>query len=226
MQETDSSAGLRAARALLTCSVVAGPLFLLIFVIQIFVRPQFHFTRSEPSLLSIGSPGWIQIANFVIGGLLVIAGATGMRVALRSRKGRFWGPLLLGVFGLGEVGVGVFVVDPVRSPTSITFHGTMHLICGGVGFVALMAACFVFVRTFASLKQKLWAVFCGVTGLLFLAAFVSAAQQNQGATRIQFFLNLIFVLEWVWVSLISKQLMAKVPVSEAALGTSMGETLP
>jgi len=106
----------------------------------------------------------------------------GMRGALRSRKGRFWGPLLLGIFGLGQVGVGIFVVDQVRSPTSITFHGTMHVVCGGVGFVALMAACFVFVRTFVSLRQWLWAISCAVTGLLFLGAFVSAAQQNQGAT--------------------------------------------
>ena len=226
MQETNSTAGLRTIRTLLTCGLVAGPLFLVVFVIQILVRPEFHFAHSEPSLLSIGPLGWIQIANFVIGGLLVISAAMGMRGALRSRKGRFWGPLLLGIFGLGQIGVGIFVVDPVRSRTSITFHGTMHLVCGGVGFAALMAACFVFVRTFVSLRQRLWAISCAVTGLLFLGAFVSAAQQNQGATNIQFFLNLVFVLEWVWVSLTSKQLIAQVPLPEPRRGDSTDKMPP
>jgi hypothetical protein len=53
-----------ATRALLGCGVAAGPLFLLTFVIQILVRPEFRFTRSEPSVLSIGPLGWIQIGDF------------------------------------------------------------------------------------------------------------------------------------------------------------------
>ena len=197
-------------RSLLSCGVVAGPFFLLIFAIQAFARSEFQFTRSEPSTLSLGPWGWVQIVNFVIGGLLVIAGALGLRRALRTSTGHFWGSLLLGIFGFCQMGVGAFVTDPIRSPTSMTFHGTMHLVFGGIGFTALMAACFVFVRTFASLRQKLWAVFCAITGLLFLAAFLIAANANQNAMSIQFFLNVIFVLAWVWVSLISYQLLRNV----------------
>lgn len=121
--------------------------------------------------------------------------------------GRFWGSLLLGFFGFRQIGVGAFVTDPIRSPTSMTFHGTMHLVFGGIGFTALMAACFVFVRTFASLRQMPWAVFCAITGLLFLAGFLSAANASRNATSIQLFLNLIFVLAWVWVSAVQFQLM-------------------
>ena len=66
-----------ATRALLGCGVAAGPLFLMTFLMQILVRPGFRFTRSEPSVLSIGPLGWIQIANSIVGGLLVIAGALG-----------------------------------------------------------------------------------------------------------------------------------------------------
>jgi hypothetical protein len=213
--QTNSTNGVRAASTLLSCGVAAGPIFLLIFVIQMFVHPEFHFAHSEPSLLSIGSLGWIQIANFVIGGFLVIAGALGMRRVLRSSKGRFWGPFLLGIFGVGQVGVGVFVADPVRSVTSMTFHGTLHLIFGGMGFGALMAGCFVFLRTFASLGLKPWAIFSAMTGLLILAAFFSAANASQGATSNQLFLNLIFVLAWAWISLISKQLLGIVSPRKA-----------
>jgi len=98
----------------------------------------------------------------------------------------------------------------------MTFHGTLHLIFGGVSFGGLMAACFVFVRTFTSLGQKPWAIFSAMTGLLFLAAFFSAANASQGATGIQFFLNLIFVLAWAWISLISRQLLGIVSAWETA----------
>jgi len=197
-------------RSLLSCGVVAGPFFLLIFAIQALARSEFQFTRSEPSVLSLGPWGWVQIANFVIGGVLVIAGALGLQRVLRTSTGHFWGSLLMGIFGFCQIGVGAFVTDPIRSPTSMTFHGRMHLVFGGIGFTALMAACFVFVRTFASLRQTPWAVFCAITGLLFLAGFLSAAHTNQSAMSIQFFLNLIFVLAWVWVSSVSYHLMRNV----------------
>lgn len=197
----------RVTRRLLSCGVVAGPFFLLIFAIQAFARSEFRFVSSEPSTLSLGPWGWIQITNFVIGGVLISAGALGLRRALGTNKGRLWAPLLIGVFGSCQIGVGVFVTDPARSPTNMTFHGTVHLAFGGAGFTALMAACFVFVRTFASLRQVAWAVFCAVTGLLFLASFFSAANAGQNAVRIQWFLNLIFVLAWAWVSVVPFRLM-------------------
>jgi hypothetical membrane protein len=203
-----------ATRTLLNSGVAAGPVFLLIFVIQILVRPEFRFARSQPSILSIGPLGWIQLTNLVLGGLLVFAGALGIRRVLRESKGGFWGRLLLEVFGIGQVGVGIFVVDPVRSPTNMTLHGTMHIVCGAISFVALMAACFVFVRTFFFRKQKAWAMFCTMTGLMFLIGFLSAARTGQDSTTsIQLFLNLLFSLGWIWVSSISAQVLSSIPTS-------------
>ena len=40
-----------------------------------------------------------------------------------------------------------------------------------------------------------------------LATFVGAAAVSQRGTSFQFFSNLVFILEWIWVSLVSKQLM-------------------
>lgn len=51
---------------LLRCGLAAGPLFLLIFATQILLRPEFRFTRDEPSLLRIGPLGWIQIGNLML----------------------------------------------------------------------------------------------------------------------------------------------------------------
>jgi hypothetical protein len=198
-----------AAKTSLRFGVVAGPLFLLIFALQIPLRPDFNFARSEPSWLSLGPLGWIQIANCMLTGLMVVAAAPGMRKALRSGKGAFWGPLLLTLFGICHVGTGVFVVDSPH-PVHTTLHGTLHIVFGSVGFIALIAACFVYTRAFLWLKQKGIALFSAVTGALFLATFFLAASASQNPQSIQLFLNLIMILEWVWVSLISRQILRRV----------------
>jgi hypothetical membrane protein len=44
-----------------------------------FIRPGFDIKRHAISVLSLGDLGWIQIATFLITGLLTIASAVGMR---------------------------------------------------------------------------------------------------------------------------------------------------
>ncbi|HET6728167.1 MAG TPA: DUF998 domain-containing protein, partial [Jiangellaceae bacterium] len=65
-------------RALLACGVVAGPLFIVVGVLQMLTRDGFDPSRHPLSLLSLGDLGWIQIANFVIAGLLFTASGVGM----------------------------------------------------------------------------------------------------------------------------------------------------
>src|SRR3989441_5108147 len=101
-------------RTLLACGAVAGPLYLVVGLAQAFTRPGFDLTRHPLSLLSNGDLGWIQITNFLLSGLLVVAGAVGMRQALASGRGRTWGPLLVGVYGLGLIGAAFFVADPAQ----------------------------------------------------------------------------------------------------------------
>src|SRR5262249_14340506 len=65
--------------ALLTCGVVAGPLYLAVVLLQALTRTGFDLKRHPLSSLSLGHLGWIQIVNFVVTGLLVLACAAGMR---------------------------------------------------------------------------------------------------------------------------------------------------
>ena len=81
-------------RALLVCGVIAGPIYVAVGLIEILIRPGFDITRHELSLMSLGDLGWIQIANFLATGLLVIAGSIGMRRVLHPGRGGTWGPLL------------------------------------------------------------------------------------------------------------------------------------
>ncbi|HEV8652402.1 MAG TPA: DUF998 domain-containing protein [Actinomycetes bacterium] len=74
-----------ATRALLACGVAAGPLFVVVGLLQMLSRDGFDPTRHPLSLLSLGGLGWIQISNFVVAGLLFVASAVGMHP--RSRPG-------------------------------------------------------------------------------------------------------------------------------------------
>lgn len=70
-------------------------------IVQSFTRAGFDLRQVPLSLLSLGDLGWIQIANFIITGLLALACAIGIRRAFAGSKGGTWGPLLIATCGLG-----------------------------------------------------------------------------------------------------------------------------
>jgi hypothetical protein len=206
-------------QVLLPCGVVAGPLYVFVGLIQILIRPGFDLTRHELSLMSNGNLGWIQIANFIVTGLLVIASAVGIRQAMHRQDGS-WGPVLIGVYGLGLIGAGVFTADPMNgfppgtpagAPINPSLHGILHLLSGGVGFLALIAACFVFARRFTALGQRRWAAYSVATGAIFFAAFFGIAAGAQQVGVILTIVNLAFtaavVLGWAWISALAARLM-------------------
>lgn len=202
---------------LLLCGVVAGPLFMLIAAIQIFTREGFDVTRHALSLLSVGNRGWVQIANFVVAGLLFLACAIGLRYVLHRDRGGTWGPVLIGAFGLGLIGGGVFVADPAFGfppgtppgmPDELTWHGILHGVAAGIGFLSLIAACFVFARRFAALGDRRWMFASVAVGLLFFGASLgSAVAPGQSLVNIALFVALVAGLGWV--SALSARLRAE-----------------
>ena len=84
-------------KKLLTCGMLAGPVYVGLWMLQIFIREGYDPTRHDLSLLSNGDLGWIQITNFLVSGFLVILGAVGFHRAMQKGKGRIVGPLLLGL---------------------------------------------------------------------------------------------------------------------------------
>jgi hypothetical membrane protein len=200
-------------RTLLTCGVVAGPLYIVVVVLQMLTRDGFDISRHPASLLSNGDLGWIQIANFVASGLLFVAFAMGLHRVLKSAagRGRTWGPRLIGVFGAGLVAAAVFSADPVDGfppgtpvgpPTSVTWQGMLHFLVAGVAFLALIAACFVSARRFAAAGRRGWAGFSAATGALFLTTWMSIfATQGARAANVAFAAAIALVL--VWTSLLA-----------------------
>jgi hypothetical protein len=204
-------------RALLTAGVAAGPVYVGVGLIHALSRPGFDLSRHSLSLLSNGSLGWIHILTLVVSGVLTVAGALGMRRALRGGRGGTWAPLLVGIYGLGLIGAGAFVADPAMgfppgtpaTANAVSWHGLLHFISGAVGFLALIAACFVFARRFAGLGQRGWAVWSAATGVIFLAAFFGIAS-GSGTAWINLGFGAAVVLAWAWVSAVSARLKSEI----------------
>jgi hypothetical protein len=165
---------------LLACGVVAGPLFMVVALVQAFTRPGFDLRRHAISMLSLGDLGWIQIANFELTGLLAIALAVGMRRALHPGPAGTWGPPLIAAYGLGFIIAGIFRIDPAlgfppgapEGFTGFSWHASVHFLGFTVAFIGLIAACFAFARRFARLGQRGWATYCAASGVV---AFVLIA---------------------------------------------------
>jgi hypothetical membrane protein len=177
-----------ATRTLLRCGIIAAPLYLLVGYAQALTREGFDFRRHALSQLAQGEMGWIQTANFIVTGLLVIAGAVGVRRVLKGQRAGTWGPILLTLFGLGMLGASAFPADagngfPPGTPETaeMTRTGIMHFMFGAITFYALILACFVFARRFLGQQRTGMAVVSILTGLGFLGSFSAIAMGTTSA---------------------------------------------
>lgn len=201
----------------LLCGAIAGPLFMLVLVVQGATREDYDPIRHHGSSLELGSSlGWVQQANFIVAGSLMVIFAFGLPGALRARGYRsIWGPLLIGVWGLGLLGAGVFLDDPVSgyppgTPAMTvppTTHGDLHGKTSLVGFLALTAAYFVFARRFAAWGERRWALYSALSGVLFpigFVLFVAASLQAEGLVDVGGLIQLLTVsVGWAWLTLLA-----------------------
>jgi hypothetical protein len=211
-------------KMLLACGAIAGPLFTLAWAVEGATRAHYHLLRHPVSSLELGEFGWTQRANFIVAGLLTLAGASGLRRGLRPLGGSTWGPLLVGAHAIGLLGAGVFVTDPVSgyppgTPDHLQTYGSVHAALHdlfSVGtFVGLPIACLVLARRFAGWGQRGWAIYSAATGLVFVAGFVLASMAfNQAEPLVAFgglFQRATITLGWTWLTLLAIHLLRSLP---------------
>ena len=202
--------------ALLLGGVAGGWGFLAVAFVAGALREDYSALHTPVSMLSLRPGGWVQIANFVVSGLLMVACAVGLRRALRSGRGTIWGPLLIGVYGFGLVGSGLFSADPsygyppgaALGPASFySVHGMLHEVAGFVVFGTLTGACFVFARRFAAQAHRRgWAIYSFLTGLAmpaFIAGAFNAWSSGIAANFGGVFQRLAIAAGWMWISLLA-----------------------
>lgn len=197
----------RVTRALLGYGVIAGPFYIAVSIGQALTRDGFDLTRHQWSLLVNGDLGWIQVANFLITGLMLVAFGVGLRRVLTPGRAATWAPWLVAAYGVSLVAAGVFRADPalgfpVGTPegaAAVSWHGIAHFVAGGIGFSCVAAACFVIARRYAAEGRRGYARFSRVTGVAFLAGFAMIASSG-GSSVATIAFTATVILIWSWLS--------------------------
>ncbi|MFD0887180.1 DUF998 domain-containing protein, partial [Streptosporangium algeriense] len=126
---------MRSTAPLLACGTVAGVLVPALLLLDGATRPGYSLWHHGASQLGTGERGWLQTANFVIGGFLLLAFAAGMRRALPADRPMVWAPFLVAAAALAMVVAGIVPTDPAlgyppgRSET-VTTAGRLHGLAG------------------------------------------------------------------------------------------------
>lgn len=220
---TDSkiNRGATSTRSLLGYGVVVGPFYLAVGLIQAFLRDGFDLMRHPLSLLANGPGGWIQTANFVLSGLMVLAAAVGFRRLLGPKsRAVAW---FLGAFGASMLVAAAFPADPVDGfpvgtpegfPTSISTTGLIHFIAGALGFISLAVSCFfaasAMSRRNASSLSRL-SLFCGVAIIVGFFGGPALSGTSVGTLGIWFSV----VVGWAWLAVTSLHLYREAPTRTA-----------
>ena len=197
------------SRSLLRFGIIAGPFYLGVGLAQALLREGFSFSRHPLSVLANGSWGWIQTANFVLSGLMVIAASVGFKRVLGPKSRAFrW---TLAGYGLGMLMGAIFPADPVDGfppgtplgmPTSISTTGVMHFVSGGLAFLMLGISGFAAAFTMKRRGQTGLALLSLFSGLsVFVGFFGGIMTPAIGVAGIWF----AVVVGWTWLAVLSAQ---------------------
>ena len=209
----------RLTHALLCCGIAAGPFWVGLVLVQMATRPGFDIRRHAVSQLTLGDLGWVQMTDFIVAGALVVAFAVGVRRMLNGARGGAWGALLIGVYGLGLAGAGLFPADPAYgfppgtpdAPGQFSSHGALHLLFASVAFLSIIAAsAVVFARRFSALgegRRMAYSIFTGAYFLVTWTALIATAARI-GAVNVAFALAVL--LAWAWLTALAAGLARKV----------------
>lgn len=196
-------------RSLLGWGVVAGPFYLVVGIAQGLLREGFDFSGHALSHLANGPWGWIQTANFVFSGVMVIAAAIGVARALDAKHVIPW---FLAAYGSGLILAAVFPADPVvgfppgtpqGASNSISTTGLIHFVVAVLGLVALMISCFAAFVTFKRRGESSISRLSLASGIVItLGFFGGPALGNAGIVGIW----IAVATGWAWLAILSLHL--------------------
>jgi hypothetical protein len=200
---------------LLWCGVIAGLLFVGSSLLQAMTRQGFDVTRHAVSLLLLGDFGWMQRATFYATSVLAIAYAIGLWRALHPGAAGTWGPVLVGLYGVGFFVAGSFPPDaasgfppgtPDIMPVGMSARGGIHNLGFFTLVFAIVAASMVFARRFTRLGQRGWAAYCAATAIgapALLIVGIMQSMHGQGGLA----LLGVAVVTSAWLSIVAGRLL-------------------
>lgn len=183
--------------ALVGCGALAGPLFVVIFTAIARGRRGYDWRRHAVSSLAGGREGWPQRANFGLAGLLFCCGALGLARSRRRDLGPSAVPALVAAAGLGLVGSGIFVTDPVAGfppgsgvteattgAPAPTREGMLHNLCAIPIFAGVPLAGLLSAVTAARRRDYVWAGFSAGSSLAMIGSFLLFGAAFAGSARL------------------------------------------
>lgn len=199
------------AGRLLVAGLVAGPLYLAVGLAQAFLRDGFVFARHPLSVLANGRGGWVQTANFLVTGMLVVGAAVGIRRALGP--GARIATWCLAAFGASMILAAYFKADPMDgfpigtplgAPTSMSTFGFLHFAIGGLGFLSLALSCLFAARALARGRSHTLARLSLACGIIILLAFFGGMALAKTSPVLGIWIAV--VVGWAWLAILSRTL--------------------
>jgi len=122
---------------------VAGPIiFAVVALVQSVLRQDHSLVEHPISALAAGTSGWVQNVNFLLFGLLMIAFAVGLHLAVRPSRWGWVGLAFLVLSGMGLMWGGVF--PSTDSTGAFDENRVLHIpgfiltfLGGGIGLVVM-----------------------------------------------------------------------------------------
>lgn len=193
------------------CGVIAGPVFVLAFLFEGATRADYNWLRHPVSSLALGEFGWMQVVNFLVSGALLVIFATALWQ--RSR----WAAIFVGLAGIGLIGAGLFVTDPLggyppgtAARVVYTPLGVAHDVFSLLFFLGLPLACIVFAIDFFRTGHQWLALDSVLTPIGFLVLFVLAGigfGQTPGWVEWGgLFQRLSIVIGFAWITVVALSL--------------------
>lgn len=175
-------------KAKTACGVVAGPAFVSAFTAIGARRAGYDWRRHAVSSLAVGPEGWTQRANFMLAGGLYCVAAHGLASIPKRVVGPSVVPPLIFGVGVGLIGSGLFVTDPVAGfPPSehdrdgsdgglpvqaVTREGTLHNLFAIPIFAGIPVTALTSAVSAARRREYLWAGYCAASAIGMAGGFV------------------------------------------------------
>lgn len=165
--------------------IAAPVLFVAVFTIEGWLRPDYDARRMFVSELALGPRGFVQIANFVAAGMLTMLFARGVATEFPAARAAI---LALYLIGIGLVGAGAFVMDPLMTPVrELSWHAILHRVFGAPVLYGMPISAFLFARQFSRDPRWRplvpWTVAMGiVTIVMTFVLLIVVALQRTGVT--------------------------------------------
>jgi hypothetical protein len=184
------------------------------FTVEGFLRSGYDPSSMYISALSLGPRGWIQVANFIMFGLLLFVFTRGLPGDLQVGKGSKAGPILLTTLSVLFLISGPFVMDPTGTPLAqATVHGTIHGLAGGIVFLLMPIICFVYLRRFLAdpnwRSARWWTLVLGTIEAVGVLVFTIVSKVPQLANALGLLQRIALVPFMFWLFVFGLQLLRR-----------------